>query len=301
MAERKRLGELLLEGGLIDEYQLKSALAHQKQWGGRLGSNMVKLGFITEDELVSFLSYTFRTPAVNLHAVRVPPAMVALIPKDVAKKYGVIPLLQSPDKKKLVIAMSDPTNLAAIDELNFLVGARVLPVIAADTSIEEAMAHYYDQAVQMKFLPNAKLSVEADILARPPAELPRRARKVENLATGKIDISGTEEEEDVVTGAPDEPDFSNMKLDDDDDDPTLNELVVFTGGRQKTIQLEEARAQAQPAPAAKPAADPYMTQTVLRAGLDGGKPTADQLVMALIRTLIDKGFVTKEEILAQLK
>lgn len=292
MAERKKLGELLIEGGLIDQYQLKSALAHQRQWGGRIGANVVKLGFVTEDDLVDFLSRTFNLPSVNLHAVKVPAALIAAVPKDVAKKYGIIPLQQSADKKFLTVAMSDPTNLIALDELAFLVNARVKPVITSDTGVEDAMRHYYDQTQRMEFEPDAVPSTEVDFSA-PRQGGPRKVIKQQSVE-GKIDLvrRADEEDDDVVIieddGDEPTPDFGAL-----DDETGLDDVLVFTGGNEKTISLEESRG-APPATQGTRAVAPAAKK-------EGGAPSTDQLMMALVRLLIEKGLITKEELLARLK
>lgn len=289
MAERKKLGELLMEGGLIDQYQLKSALAHQRQWGGRLGANLVKLGFLTEDQIVSFLSKTLNVPSINLYTVKIPPPIIGLIPKDIAKKYGVIPLQQSSDKKSLVVAMADPSNLLAIDELQFLVHARIVPVVASDTAIEAGLAHYYDQSARMEIEPGARLSTEIDFSAKAPSVTTKRVKTAS--VSGKIDLADDEEVV-VASDAEPQPDFSKL------DTAGLDEVLVFAGGAEKTITLdgtpkETAREAAPPAPAAP--------RQVAAGQPKSPTPNAEQLVMALIRLLIDKGFITKEELLARLK
>lgn len=294
MAERKKLGEMLIEGGLIDQYQLKSALAHQRQWGGRIGANVVKLGFCTEDDLVAFLSRTFNLPSVNLFAVKVPAAVIAAVPKDVAKKYGIIPLQQSADKKFLTVAMSDPNNLMALDELTFLVNARVKPVITSDTGIEDAMHHYYDQTTRMEFEPGAVSSSEVDF-SSPLSGGPKRAVKKQSVE-GKIDLAGQahEDDGDVVIIEDDEepmPDFSAMA----DDATGLDDVLVFTGGAEKTISLENTAGVSAP-PATQ--AGRAVSQAPKK---EGGAPSTDQLVMALVKVLIDKGLLTKEELLSRLK
>ena len=143
--KKKRLGEILVEEGLIDVYQLQSALAHQKQWGGKLGQILVKLGFLTEEELLSFLSHYFSIPYVNLKKVVIPPSIIKLVPEDVARKYNVLPLAVKEEigRKNLYLAMADPTNVVAIDELEFSIGMPIRPVLASDNTIAEAIEYYY--------------------------------------------------------------------------------------------------------------------------------------------------------------
>lgn len=142
---KKRLGELLIEAGVIDEFQLRSALADQKRWGERLGTTLIKLGFVTEELMAKALSSQLRIPSVNLRTTQVPPEVYELIPAEKAEKYNLMPVMVRKEgpKKALYVAMSDPTNLAAIDELQFQIGMQIKPVIAMDSQIQAAIRHYY--------------------------------------------------------------------------------------------------------------------------------------------------------------
>lgn len=142
---KKRLGELLVDAGVIDEFQLKSALADQKRWGDKLGSTLVKLGFVTEEIMAKALSSQMKIPNVNLRTTDIPMDVYEVIPAEKAKKLGVIPVMMKKEgaKKLLYLAMSDPTNLAAIDEIQFLTGNIVKPVIAMDSQIVAAIDRYY--------------------------------------------------------------------------------------------------------------------------------------------------------------
>ncbi len=146
METKKKLGDLLVEAGLIDEMQLRAALAHQKQWGGRFGSILISMGFITEEKLLKFLSAHLQLPAVDFRKVKVQEDVLKLLPVDVAKKHHVLPIAiwQEGGKKYLLLAMSDPTNLAAIDEIQFITNLHVKPAIATDTAIGEGIRFYYE-------------------------------------------------------------------------------------------------------------------------------------------------------------
>ena len=147
-----KLGELLVEAGLIDELQLKSALGHQKKWGGRLGKVLVDMGFIEEGELLKFLSEKFKIKAVDLTKSKIPNQAFEALPEKIARKYGVVPVFikEGPGTKKtLILAMSDPTNLKIIDEIQFLTGYRIEPVLATDSAITKVLEHYgnYDPSM----------------------------------------------------------------------------------------------------------------------------------------------------------
>ncbi len=139
MAER--LGELLVNAGQITQDQLKEALNKQREEGGRLGTNLVKMGVIQESALVEFLSKHFKVSAINLSSVDVDSAVVKIIPADVARKYTIMPVSKA--GAKVTIAMLDPTNVFAMDDIKFMTGYNVEPVIASETAIRAAIDKYY--------------------------------------------------------------------------------------------------------------------------------------------------------------
>ena len=137
----ERLGELLVKAGRINNDQLREALAKQKEQGGRLGANLVKMGLISEPELVEFLSKQFNVSAINLARVEIDESVVKIIPADVARKYTIIPVSKA--GAKVTIAMLDPTNVFAMDDIKFMTGYNVEPVIASETAIRSAIEKYY--------------------------------------------------------------------------------------------------------------------------------------------------------------
>ena len=139
MAER--LGELLVKRNYITLDQLKKASDEQKMKGGRLESTLVRLGFIKEDELLSFLSAQYRVPSVKLSKVEVNPNVIKLVPASIAKKYFIIPVNRV--GPKLTMAMADPSNIVVIDEVKFMTGFNVEPVVASEAEIIDAIKKYY--------------------------------------------------------------------------------------------------------------------------------------------------------------
>ena len=137
----ERLGDLLVKAGQISKDQLREALAKQKEEGGRLGSNLVKMGLIQEPELVEFLSKHFKVSAINLSRVEIDEAVVKIIPADVSRKYTIMPVSKA--GAKVTIAMLDPTNVFAMDDIKFMTGYNVEPVIASETAIRAAIEKYY--------------------------------------------------------------------------------------------------------------------------------------------------------------
>jgi type IV pilus assembly protein PilB len=136
-----RVGELLLKEKRITPQQLQQALNQQKANGGKLGYNLVKMGFIKDEEITALLSKQYGVPSINLPQFELDPAVIKLIPADTAQKYQVVPLSRS--GATLTIAMTDPTNVFAMDDIKFMTGYNVEPVVASEIAVSEALEHYY--------------------------------------------------------------------------------------------------------------------------------------------------------------
>ncbi len=139
-----RLGELLVRNQLISDDQLAKAIAEQKKEGVRLGAALIKLGYVQENDLASFLSKHYGVPSINLAEFDVDPAVVALIPSAVAQKYQLVPINRA--GATLIVAMSDPSNIFAIDDIKFMTGFNVEVVVASEAAIKDAIDSYYDQS-----------------------------------------------------------------------------------------------------------------------------------------------------------
>ncbi|HEX9020626.1 MAG TPA: ATPase, T2SS/T4P/T4SS family, partial [Nitrospirota bacterium] len=139
-----RLGSMLVSSGLITDDQLKRALSAQKNEGGRLGSILVKLGFVQEDRLMTFLSKQYGVPYVDLNKFEINPAVIKHIPAEVAQKYRIMPINRA--GATITIAMVDPSNIFAIDDIKFMTGYNVEAVVATEGSIVEAIKKYYGGA-----------------------------------------------------------------------------------------------------------------------------------------------------------
>ena len=136
-----RIGELLLKEKRITPAQLQEALTYQKTNGGKLGYNLVKLGFVKDEEITSLLSKQYGVPSINLTQFEIDGSIIKLIPADTAHKYQIIPLSRS--GATLTIAMTDPTNVFAMDDIKFMTGYNVEPVVASETAVVEAINRYY--------------------------------------------------------------------------------------------------------------------------------------------------------------
>jgi type IV pilus assembly protein PilB len=139
-----RLGELLVRNKLIDEQQLVKALEEQRSGGGRLGASLVKLGFLKEEDLAAFLSRQYGVPSINLGEFDIDPQVSKLISAEVVKKYQLIPISRA--GSTLIVAMSDPSNIFAIDDLKFMTGYNVEVVVATEANIKAAIDRCYDQS-----------------------------------------------------------------------------------------------------------------------------------------------------------
>jgi len=137
----EKLGELLVRNSAISNQQLAKALEDQKASGGRLGESLIKLGFIKEIDLVSFLSKQYGMPSVNLTEIVILPEVIKIIPTDVAIKYQVIPV--SLRDSTLIVAMVDPSNIFAIDDIKFLTGYRIEALVAPESSMKQALDMHY--------------------------------------------------------------------------------------------------------------------------------------------------------------
>ena len=136
-----RLGEILVKEKLISPDQLKQALVFQQKNGGRLGTVLIKMGMITDDAITEVLSRQYGVPSINLKYYEVDPTVIKLIPQDTAIRYQIVPL--SRVGATLTIAMTDPTNVFAMDDVKFMTGFNVEPVVASEASVTEAIGKFY--------------------------------------------------------------------------------------------------------------------------------------------------------------
>jgi type IV pilus assembly protein PilB len=137
----QRLGDLLIKENAITPEQLEQAQKLQRESGGRLGSALVKLGFLKETEVTTFVSRQYGIPAVNLAYCEIDPAVVKLIPYEAAKRYQILPI--SRVGASLTIAVVDPTNVFALDDIKFMTGYNVEPVVASESEIQEGIERAY--------------------------------------------------------------------------------------------------------------------------------------------------------------
>lgn len=154
----KRIGEELLAAGLINQNQLMKALERQRNWGGRLGSNLVLIGAIKEHDLMRFMALKTGVREMNVTDVEILPEVIRKVPQKVVEKFHVLPVYVK-DKKTLVLALADPTDLEAIDQVSFITGMNVEPVVASYSSILQAIHRYYFGA-QLREVQNQEITVQ---------------------------------------------------------------------------------------------------------------------------------------------
>ncbi|MEA2235308.1 MAG: type pilus assembly protein PilB [Thermoanaerobaculia bacterium] len=159
-----RLGELLTKASLITQDQLKEALKLQKETGGKLGETLIKLGFVSEEDITECLSQQFGVPSISLVHFEIDPSVIKLIPADVARKYNILPVNKT--GATITIAMADPTNVFAMDDIKFMTGYNVEPVVASELGIKAAIDNYYGTTSSLelkKVMEDLQQSESADL------------------------------------------------------------------------------------------------------------------------------------------
>lgn len=143
-----RLGDLLLKAQLITQDQLNKALAEQRSLGGRLGEVLMRLGYVSEEDIIECLSHQFGVPSINLRHFEIDEAVAKLVPVDLARKYNVVPVNKT--GAILTVAMADPTNIFAMDEITFMTGYRVEPVVASEEAIRAAIDRHFGSSREIE-------------------------------------------------------------------------------------------------------------------------------------------------------
>ena len=228
----EKFGDLLVKSGLIDPLQLQAALGHQRRWGGKLGQCLVDLGFITESELLSFMSDKFKIPAIDLTKSKISPQAFSSVPEMVAKKYGVVPvfLKEGPGKKKtLTLAMSDPSNLKVLDEVQFLTGFKVEAVLAVESSITRVLEHYghispgeFDEKLRPDIARPLDLRKPAPPSPEPETQEESQEQEVEVVLGGEQPTDDMEEIRDL-----EEAESEGVEISADEDVKVIKDEVVM--------------------------------------------------------------------------
>src|SRR6476646_2909399 len=189
-----RLGDLLLKEKRITPEQLQEALNYQKQKGGKLGYALVSLGYAKEAEITALLSKQFGVPSIAIGQFQIDPAVIKLVPAETAQKYQIVPLSRS--GATLTIAMTDPTNVFAMDDIKFMTGYNVEPVVASETAVAEAIQKYYAQAIAAASQQSSSaLEVANRALEEMPMVTPDDVEVIEELEEISADMLARQGEE----------------------------------------------------------------------------------------------------------
>jgi type IV pilus assembly protein PilB len=156
-----RLGDRLVAEKLISTDQLQRALTEQKGSADKLGTILVRLGFITEDSLVSFLSKQYAIPAITVAQVDPDPDVLKLVPEQIAKKHGVLPIKRMGNT--LTLAMADPTNVFALDDVGFMTGLQIQPVVASEAAIRKAFERLYETGASVTDMMSELEEADTDV------------------------------------------------------------------------------------------------------------------------------------------
>ncbi len=193
-----RIGELLLKEKRITPAQLQEALNYQKTNGGKLGFNLVKLGFVKDEEITALLSKQYGVPSINLAQFDIDPAVIKLIPSETAQKYQIVPLSRS--GATLTIAMTDPTNVFAMDDIKFMTGYNVEPVVASEAAVTDAIQRYYPAGAPARAADKAAkkpaAGPEANLTSAATLEMVTKALE-ETAAVSEEDVEVLEEMEHI--------------------------------------------------------------------------------------------------------
>lgn len=194
----EKLGDLLVKEGLISGEELARVLERQLTVGGRLGTNLIELGYLSEEELAGFLSRRLSIPFARPKDFDlIDPEIIGLVPRDLARKYNIIPLRK--EKNTLSIAMLDPTDFEAINEIGFLTNCSIKTYIAAEARIQFALEKYYQVSRKLRYISileeERKKLIEEDVLEQKrlsPEELDSY------LKVAKEDLLHTKEREEII-------------------------------------------------------------------------------------------------------
>ncbi|MBW1811272.1 MAG: hypothetical protein JRJ87_23985 [Deltaproteobacteria bacterium] len=287
---RKKLGEVFLERGLIDQDQLNSALAYQRQWGHRLGVALVAKGFVTEGMLAKVLGEVMSLPTIDLSKGEIDPEAMRMVPYNTCENNDVIPVsLEYKGKSRvLTVAMADPLNVPIIDEIEFTTGCKVRPVLAMISAINSAIRKYYrgqNTVIKPLILYRDQLpETEHMELVRPGGDVEKvdtqtyaDTGKIMNLVEEVDQVDGQAQVDSQVESAEMQSEVAKIKA---------RRAKRLTDKGQKRISSDEAM-------------QDYLKE-VQTSELEA-LHKMEKYFWALMRVIAKKGLVTKEEFLRELK
>lgn len=160
MEGKRRLGDLLVEVGMLTPEQLEKALREQKRSGERLGKVLTRLGYVSEKDILEVLEFQLGIPKVVVEDYQLEPEVVRLIPESLARRHMAIPVRR--DGNRLLVAMVDPLNLTALDDLRLATGLEIIPAIASEREIEAALSRFWQPSLESETLPGLEEMTAAD-------------------------------------------------------------------------------------------------------------------------------------------
>ena len=178
----RRLGDLLVADGLLTADQLKKAIAEQRGSPEKLGSILIRLNFVNEDQLIGFLSRQYGVPSITLAQLDIDPDVLKLVPAPIARKYEVIPVRKMGNS--LALAMADPTNVFALDDISFMTNLQVLPLVASQTAIKKAVDRNYESKTEA--ISSVLSDMQTDLSNVEVVEEGEEGAKVEASAKGEM-------------------------------------------------------------------------------------------------------------------
>jgi type IV pilus assembly protein PilB len=211
----ERLGEILVREGLITPEQLDEALKFQTKNGGRLGSAVVKLKFAEEEDVTEILSGQFGVPSINLGSFDIEESVLKLIPAEVARKYLLIPISRT--GASLTIAMADPSNVFAQDDIKFMTGYHVEPVVASENAISRAIEKYYGSGKSLT-VSSTEIDTREDVRSRYMDDFDDFDGNSISSEEGGAEFINVDDFDDLVSGAVDELEV----VDEDEDDAIIS-------------------------------------------------------------------------------
>ncbi|HEY5583143.1 MAG TPA: ATPase, T2SS/T4P/T4SS family [Ruminiclostridium sp.] len=180
----KRLGDLLLEVGMITLEQLNTAIALQKKTGEKIGGVLTKLGYVVEDDIIQVLEFQLGIPHVKLEKYNIDKAAYSCIPESISRRYGLIPIKN--EKGILTVAMSDPLNVFAIDDLKIYSGLEIQPVITSHDDVIKAIDKYYSAQKAMRAVEEFKKEQVSTLKINPGANEEQNDDEINNAPAVKV-------------------------------------------------------------------------------------------------------------------
>ena len=214
---RKKLGEMLVEAGVISEQALRMALSEQRRWGGTLGRTLIDMKAISEQELVEALSKQLALPTIELDDLEIPPTVLELVPGEIAEQYSVVPFAQP--MKFLDVAMADPTNIGVIDELRIRTQLNIRPYLAGPKMIERALALHYRRGFgRVNLRSQAAIHIDAaDTFTMSPSG--------EHLRPNPLEVEAARRREGIRSSPPTRPPPISMPVNRDAEIDALQERI----------------------------------------------------------------------------